>query len=59
MVATGRPGLVSGEMVKPGAVVLDFGMNRGPDGKLVGDVDFATVSPSRAGDHAGAGRGGP
>jgi methylenetetrahydrofolate dehydrogenase (NADP+)/methenyltetrahydrofolate cyclohydrolase len=42
--ATGRPGLISREMVKPGAVVLDFGTTPGPDGKLVGDVDFAAVS---------------
>lgn len=38
--ATGRPGLITGEMVKPGAVVLDFGTSPGPDGRLVGDVDF-------------------
>jgi methylenetetrahydrofolate dehydrogenase (NADP+)/methenyltetrahydrofolate cyclohydrolase len=31
-------------MVKPGAVVVDVGMNRLPDGKLCGDVDFAAVS---------------
>ncbi|HEY8883889.1 MAG TPA: bifunctional 5,10-methylene-tetrahydrofolate dehydrogenase/5,10-methylene-tetrahydrofolate cyclohydrolase, partial [Chloroflexota bacterium] len=43
-VAVGKPGLITGEMVAPGAVVLDFGMNV-VDGKLVGDVDFASVEP--------------
>jgi methylenetetrahydrofolate dehydrogenase (NADP+)/methenyltetrahydrofolate cyclohydrolase len=38
--AVGRPGLVKGEWIKPGAVVLDVGINRGEDGKLVGDVEF-------------------
>ncbi len=41
--AVGRPGLVTREMVKPGAVVVDVGMNRGADGKLCGDVDFEGV----------------
>ena len=40
VVATGRPRLVTGEMVKPGAVVIDVGMNRLADGRLTGDVDF-------------------
>lgn len=40
VVAAGRPGLVSGDMVKPGATVIDVGVNRLSDGKLVGDVDF-------------------
>jgi len=44
-VAAGRPGVVTGGMVKPDAVVVDVGVNRLPDGKLAGDVDFATVSP--------------
>ncbi len=38
--AIGRPQFVTGEMVKPGAVVIDVGINRLPDGKLCGDVDF-------------------
>jgi methylenetetrahydrofolate dehydrogenase (NADP+)/methenyltetrahydrofolate cyclohydrolase len=38
--AIGRPRFVTGEMVKPGAVVIDVGINRLPDGKLCGDVDF-------------------
>ncbi|MFV0413474.1 MAG: bifunctional methylenetetrahydrofolate dehydrogenase/methenyltetrahydrofolate cyclohydrolase FolD [Oscillospiraceae bacterium] len=42
--AAGRPGLVTAEMVKPGAVVIDVGMNRGANGKLCGDVDFEAVS---------------
>jgi methylenetetrahydrofolate dehydrogenase (NADP+) / methenyltetrahydrofolate cyclohydrolase len=41
--AVGRPGLVTADMVKPGAIVIDVGMNRGADGKLCGDVDFAAV----------------
>ncbi|MCU0868755.1 MAG: bifunctional methylenetetrahydrofolate dehydrogenase/methenyltetrahydrofolate cyclohydrolase FolD [Burkholderiales bacterium] len=40
VVATGRPKMVGGDMVKPGAVVIDVGINRLPDGKLCGDVDY-------------------
>jgi methylenetetrahydrofolate dehydrogenase (NADP+)/methenyltetrahydrofolate cyclohydrolase len=40
----GRPRFVQGDWVKPGAIVIDVGINRGDDGKLVGDVDFAAVS---------------
>ncbi len=40
VVAAGRPGLVPGEWVKPGAVVIDVGINRLEDGRLVGDVGF-------------------
>ena len=43
VVATGKPGLIQGPMVKEGAVVIDVGMNRLPDGKLAGDVDFESV----------------
>ena len=43
--AVGKAGLVTAEMVKPGAVVIDVGMNRNAEGKLVGDVDFAAVEP--------------
>jgi methylenetetrahydrofolate dehydrogenase (NADP+)/methenyltetrahydrofolate cyclohydrolase len=39
--AVGRPGFVKGDWIKPGATVIDVGINRLPDGKLVGDVDFA------------------
>ena len=41
--ATGRAGLITGDMVKPGAAVIDVGINRLPDGKLAGDVDFAAA----------------
>jgi methylenetetrahydrofolate dehydrogenase (NADP+)/methenyltetrahydrofolate cyclohydrolase len=40
VVAAGRPGLVTGAMLKPGAVVIDVGINRLEDGRLVGDVAF-------------------
>ncbi len=42
VVAVGRPGLVTGDMIRPGAVVIDVGVNRTPAG-LVGDVDFASA----------------
>jgi len=45
VVAVGRAGLITGEMVKRGAVVIDVGMNRAADGTLCGDVDFASVAP--------------
>jgi methylenetetrahydrofolate dehydrogenase (NADP+)/methenyltetrahydrofolate cyclohydrolase len=38
--AIGKPRFVEGEWIKPGALVVDVGINRGADGKLVGDVDF-------------------
>ena len=38
--AIGRPKFITGDMVKPGAVVIDVGINRLPDGKLCGDVDY-------------------
>jgi len=41
--AVGRKNTVTADMIKPGAVVIDVGINRGEDGKLVGDVDFANV----------------
>ena len=44
-VAAGRPQVVTGDMVKPGAWVIDVGINRLDTGKLVGDVDFDSVSP--------------
>jgi methylenetetrahydrofolate dehydrogenase (NADP+)/methenyltetrahydrofolate cyclohydrolase len=43
VVATGRPRMVTADMVKTGAVVIDVGVNRLPDGKLCGDVDFDSV----------------
>ncbi len=44
-VAVGRPGIVTAEMVREEAVVVDVGVNRLPDGRLSGDVDFAAVRP--------------
>jgi methylenetetrahydrofolate dehydrogenase (NADP+) / methenyltetrahydrofolate cyclohydrolase len=44
VVAAGQARAVTGDMVAPGAVVIDVGTNRGDDGKLVGDVDFEQVS---------------
>ena len=43
VVATGKPGMVTGDIIKPGAIVIDVGINRGADGKLCGDVDYASV----------------
>ena len=54
--AVGRPEMVKGDWLKPGATVIDVGINR-VDGKLVGDVDFASAQRGRRRDHAGAGRG--
>ena len=45
VVAIGRADFITGDMIKPGAVVIDVGMNRKADGKLTGDVDFATAEP--------------
>ena len=42
--AVGRPGLITGDMVKEGAVVVDIGINVQPEGATVGDVDFDAVS---------------
>lgn len=42
--AVGRPKMIGADMVKPGAVVIDVGINRTEEGKLVGDVDFQSVS---------------
>jgi methylenetetrahydrofolate dehydrogenase (NADP+)/methenyltetrahydrofolate cyclohydrolase len=41
--AIGKPKLITRDMVKPGAVIVDVGMNRLPDGKLCGDVDYENV----------------
>jgi methylenetetrahydrofolate dehydrogenase (NADP+)/methenyltetrahydrofolate cyclohydrolase len=43
--AVGKPRMITGAMVKPGAVVIDVGVNRLPDGKLAGDVDYDAVAP--------------
>lgn len=44
IVAVGRPRMVTGDMVRPGAVVIDVGTNALPEGGIVGDVDFPSVS---------------
>jgi methylenetetrahydrofolate dehydrogenase (NADP+)/methenyltetrahydrofolate cyclohydrolase len=44
VVAAGKPNLIVAQMVKTGAVVIDVGINRLPNGKIVGDVDFEAVS---------------
>ncbi|MEJ2392411.1 MAG: bifunctional methylenetetrahydrofolate dehydrogenase/methenyltetrahydrofolate cyclohydrolase, partial [Gammaproteobacteria bacterium] len=46
--AVGKPGIIKGEWIKPGAVVVDIGINRLPSGKLVGDIEFDSAS-QRAG----------
>ncbi|MCJ8168033.1 bifunctional methylenetetrahydrofolate dehydrogenase/methenyltetrahydrofolate cyclohydrolase FolD [Atopomonas sediminilitoris] len=48
VVAVGKPGLVKGEWIKPGAIVIDVGINRLEDGRLVGDVDFAVAAEHAA-----------
>lgn len=48
VVAVGKPGLVKGEWIREGAMVIDVGINRLPDGKICGDVDFEIAS-QRAG----------
>ncbi len=45
VVAVGKAGLVTGDMIKPGAIVIDVGMNRNAEGKLCGDVDYASAEP--------------
>ena len=44
VVAVGRPGIIPGDWVKPGAVVIDVGINRLDDGRLVGDIEFDAAS---------------
>ena len=63
VVATGKANMISAHMVNEGAVVIDIGINRLPDGKLAGDVHFDTVkekasyiTPVRGGDIARATR---
>lgn len=43
VVAVGKPGMIRGDWIRPGATVIDVGINRLPDGKLVGDVEFETA----------------
>ena len=56
VVAIGQAQFLKADMVRPGAVVVDVGINRLPDGKLAGDVDFDAVARGRLGHHAGARR---
>ena len=44
VVAVGKEAVVTGDMIKPGAVVIDVGMNRNAEGRLVGDVDFRSAA---------------
>ena len=46
--AAGKPGLIKGDWIKPGAIVIDIGINRLPDGRISGDVDF-NAAKERAG----------
>ncbi len=48
VVAVGKPGIVKGEWIKPGAIVIDVGINRTEAGKLIGDVDYEAAA-ERAG----------
>jgi methylenetetrahydrofolate dehydrogenase (NADP+)/methenyltetrahydrofolate cyclohydrolase len=46
--AAGKPGLIKGEWIKPGSIVIDIGINRLADGSLAGDVEF-NIAKTRAG----------
>ena len=48
VVAAGKPGLVKGDWIKPGAIVIDVGINRMEDGRLCGDVEFAVAAQRAA-----------
>lgn len=48
VVAVGKPGLIRGEWIQPGATIIDVGMNRLASGKLVGDVEFETAAERAA-----------
>lgn len=45
IVAIGKPGVIKTEWIKPGAIVVDVGMNRLSDGRVVGDIDFDSAQP--------------
>ena len=45
IVAIGKPKFITKDFIKPGAVVVDVGINRLDDGRICGDVDFETVEP--------------
>ncbi len=42
--AIGKPGIINSDWISPGAIVVDVGINRQPDGKIIGDIDFATAA---------------
>lgn len=44
VVAVGKPGFIKGEWIRPGAIVIDVGINRLPTGKIAGDVEFEAAS---------------
>jgi methylenetetrahydrofolate dehydrogenase (NADP+)/methenyltetrahydrofolate cyclohydrolase len=46
--AVGKPGLIKGHWIKPGATVIDIGINRSPDGSITGDVEFEAASERAA-----------
>jgi methylenetetrahydrofolate dehydrogenase (NADP+)/methenyltetrahydrofolate cyclohydrolase len=48
VVAVGKPGFIPGDWIKPGAIVVDVGINRLESGKVVGDVDFDAASERAA-----------
>lgn len=48
VVAAGQPGLLTGQMVKAGAIIIDVGINRLPNGQIVGDVDQASLTTAAA-----------
>jgi methylenetetrahydrofolate dehydrogenase (NADP+)/methenyltetrahydrofolate cyclohydrolase len=48
VVAVGKPGLVKGAWIKPGAIVIDVGINRLADGKICGDVEFEPAAQRAA-----------
>ncbi|MDD8059166.1 MULTISPECIES: bifunctional methylenetetrahydrofolate dehydrogenase/methenyltetrahydrofolate cyclohydrolase FolD [Shewanella] len=48
VVAVGKPGFIPGEWIKPGAIVIDVGINRLADGRLVGDVEYDVAAQNAA-----------
>jgi methylenetetrahydrofolate dehydrogenase (NADP+)/methenyltetrahydrofolate cyclohydrolase len=46
--AVGNPGIIQGDWIKPGATVIDIGINRMPDGSVTGDIDFAAAARNAA-----------
>ncbi|EHC40346.1 Methylenetetrahydrofolate dehydrogenase (NADP+) / Methenyltetrahydrofolate cyclohydrolase [Salmonella enterica subsp. enterica serovar Gaminara str. A4-567] len=56
IVAVGKPGFIPGEWIKEGAIVIDVGINRLENGKVVGDVVFDEAAGARVIHHASTGR---